>query len=239
MWIDDQVLTACDQAIAIKCWIPEKPIVVLGRANRIEKEVQVRACIKAGIPMVKRLGGGGTVVLHEGCVIVSLGLWVKDFYANDRYFSGLNSSVIDCLQHTLPSVNFAQRGHSDIVSGDRKCAGTSLFRSRNYLLYQASLLVDMRLNLIEFCLNHPTLEPDYRLGRQHKDFLVDLKSLGGGDSDLWCEALNKGLQPALLKYLKADLIEPQVAQIPHIKSRIGEQWLRQEEIDTAGNPGSE
>lgn len=237
MWIDDQVLKACARPLATEVWIPEAPMVVLGRGNKVEREVNVRACVDDGIPILKRLGGGGTVLLHSGCLIVSLGLWVKEFYANDRYFRLLNQSVIDCLNRELPQLSFDQRGHSDIVHGQLKIAGTSLFRSRNYLMYQASILIDMQIEWIEKYLAHPSLEPDYRKGRSHRDFLTDLGTLGQKDVKLWRDIFIESLPVYVEKNFAAEKIEPQDAQIPHVLSRVGEEWLKPEEIAAALSGG--
>jgi lipoate-protein ligase A len=233
MWIDDQVLKACALPLASEVWIPTTPMVVLGRGNKVEKEVNVHACVRDGIPILKRLGGGGTVLLHSGCLIVSLGLWVKEFYANDRYFRLLNQSVIDCLNVELPQQAFDQRGHSDIVQGHRKVAGTSLFRSRNFLLYQASILVDMQIDWIEKYLAHPSLEPDYRQGRRHRDFLTDLGTLGQPDVSHWHRLLQTELPGFVERNFAGERIPPQDVQIPHVLSRIGEEWLKPEEIQAA------
>ncbi|HET9237604.1 MAG TPA: hypothetical protein VFO10_10155 [Oligoflexus sp.] len=233
MWIDDQVLKACARPLATEVWIPEAPMVVLGRGNKVEKEVNVRACVEDGIPILKRLGGGGTVLLHSGCLIVSLGLWVKEFYANDRYFRLLNQSVIDCLNRELPQLAFDQRGHSDIVHGQLKIAGTSLFRSRNYLMYQASILIDMQIEWIEKYLAHPSLEPDYRKGRSHRDFLTDLGALGQKDVKRWRDIFVENLPVFVDRNFAAEKIAPQDAQIPHVLSRVGEEWLKPEEIEAA------
>jgi lipoate-protein ligase A len=237
MWIDDQVLKACARPLATEVWIPDAPMVVLGRGNKVEKEVNVRACVEDGIPILKRLGGGGTVLLHSGCLIVSLGLWVKEFYANDRYFRLLNQSVIDCLNQELPQISFDQRGHSDIVHGQLKIAGTSLFRSRNYLMYQASILVDMQIDWIEKYLAHPSLEPDYRKGRSHRDFLTDLGTLGQKDVKRWRTIFDEQLPAFVDRNFAAEKIEPQDAQIPHVLSRVGEEWLKPEEIAAALRDG--
>lgn len=233
MWIDDQVLKACALPLAAEVWIPDAPMVVLGRGNKVQKEVNVRACVDDRIPILKRLGGGGTVLLHSGCLIVSLGLWVKEFYANDRYFRLLNQSVIDCLNLELPTLVFDQRGHSDIVHDQLKIAGTSLFRSRNYLLYQASILVDMQIDWIEKYLAHPSLEPDYRKGRRHRDFLTDLGTLGQKDVQRWHQIFTQKLGCCVDRNFSAEKIEPQEAQIPHVLSRVGEEWLKPEEIQAA------
>ncbi len=233
MWIDDQILKSCALPLATEVWIPDAPMVVLGRGNKVEREVNVRACVDDGIPILKRLGGGGTVLLHSGCLIVSLGLWVKEFYANDRYFRLLNQSVIDCFNVDLPHLAFDQRGHSDIVHGHLKIAGTSLFRSRNFLMYQASILVDMQIDWIEKYLAHPSLEPDYRKGRSHRDFLTDLGTLGQKDVQRWRLLFNEQLSGFVDKNFAGEKIEPQETQIPHVLSRVGEEWLKPEEIAAA------
>ena len=168
MWIDDDVLRRCDEAVALTVFVPATPIVVLGSANVAEREADVEACAAAQVPVLKRYGGGGAVVLHDGCVVVSLGCWVRQHFQNKLYFERVNAAVIDALALAWPPLaGLTQRGLSDVVFGDRKVAGTSLFRSRNYLLYQASLLVDPKLALIERFLRHPSREPDYRAGRAH------------------------------------------------------------------------
>jgi lipoate---protein ligase len=72
-------------------------VVVLGSSNQPDVEVQVNNCQRDGIPILKRYGGGGTVLLYDGCVIVSLGLWVRQHYQNKLYFECLNQAVIEAL----------------------------------------------------------------------------------------------------------------------------------------------
>ena len=55
-----------------------------------------------------------------------------------------------------------------------------MFRSRNYLLYQASLLVDSKIDLISKYLAHPSKEPTYRKKRPHSDFLIGLSQIDPG-----------------------------------------------------------
>ena len=61
-------------------------MVVLGNSNKSEKECYQESCEADGVPVLKRYGGGGTVVLHDGCLVVSFGFWVRDYFENDYYF---------------------------------------------------------------------------------------------------------------------------------------------------------
>ena len=133
---------------------------------------------KNGIPVLRRSGGGGTVLLHPDCIIVGLGIWVKDFYKNDFYFRCINDAIMDSL--ALIDNKFFdlyQDGISDIAYKEKKIAGTSLFRSRNYLLYQASILFKTDVGTIEKALPHPSREPNYRKNKSHREFLIGLSDL--------------------------------------------------------------
>jgi len=195
MWIDDQILRRCQANIASSVWRPDKTIVVLGSSNKVESEVVHQNCIQDGVAVLRRYGGGGTVVLYPGCVIVSLGVWVKRQFYNDLYFRLLNQAVIEVLKKRVDGgVDLSQNGISDIVSCDRKFCGTSMFRSRNYLLYQASIICDLDLSLVDRYLQHPSKEPEYRANRSHKDFLVGLLDLHPElTTDVVCDVMSSSL----------------------------------------------
>ncbi|MES2746676.1 MAG: hypothetical protein V4655_14680 [Bdellovibrionota bacterium] len=223
MWIDDQVLEQSQSDICLKTWVPVDPLVVLGRSNKQSTEAHRENCERDGIPILKRLGGGGTVLLHDGCLVVSLGLWVSDYYKNDLYFRLLNQSLIDVFQSQIPEQNFTQRGYSDIVLGDKKLVGTSLFRSRNYLLFQASILVDPKIEWIETYLRHPSAEPDYRKGRSHRDFIMGLSDLCEVSPEEWRACMERDLVRHVKNQMANELRASDAKQVPHLLSRIAEE----------------
>ena len=150
------------QNISVKVWFPKNRVV--GSANNFERECFASHCTKDGIEVLRRYGGGGTVVLHPGCLIVSFGLWVKSYFENKKYFVGINNAVIGSLSSYDSSLkDMYQDGLSDLCFAKKKVAGTSLFRSRNYLLYQASILCENDINLINRYLRHPSKEPELRV----------------------------------------------------------------------------
>ena len=155
----------------------QQKAVVLARSNKPELEVEEERCHRAGVPILRRKGGGGTVVLGDGCLIFTMAFYAKELFANDTYFAAVNDIWIEALK-SIGIEGVRQRGISDLAVGDKKIAGTSLFRKRHLLVYQGSLLVNPDLEQISWFLRHPTKEPDYRQGRKHSEFITSLKELG-------------------------------------------------------------
>lgn len=221
MWIDDQVLAEHARPISLKCFVPETIAVVLGSSNNPESEVNQVYCREHKIPVLKRYGGGGTVVLYPGCVVVSVGAWIRQQFQNQLYFKQLNQSLIDVMSILEPRLStLGQRGLSDISFENRKIAGTSLFRSRNYLLYQASIVVEPDLDLINASLLHPTKEPDYRSGRSHAEFLTSLSEVCGLTTADVQATLEKNLAGTLQRNLANDLIAPIEEQFAALQARL-------------------
>jgi lipoate-protein ligase A len=221
MWIDDQVMRQCADEQCLRVFVPKQTLAVGGRSNDLAREMNLDACANSGVDAVKRRGGGGAVILYDGCVVVSFGCWVRQPYKNDFYFRLVNQAIINAISKvaTLPAMS--QRGISDLCIGEKKFCGTSMFRSRNYLLYQASILVRIDQDIITQLLPMPSKQPDYRNERPHKDFLVGLSEL---DKALTPDVLAKGLEdtlPSELSILLADeRISPPEAQIAHILQSV-------------------
>lgn len=187
MWMDNWVLNlppdlwpqkmGLSKKIIFRFFESKKTAVVLANSNQASVECDIEFCQQKNIPILKRRGGGGTVVLGPGCLILTFAFLAKDVFNNQRYFSLINNLWIDALKNEGLK-NLEQRGHSDIACDGKKIAGTSLFRKKNLVVYQGSLLVDPDLQLISKALKHPSREPDYRSGRQHEDFLTTTQKLG-------------------------------------------------------------
>lgn len=222
MWIDDVVISECEKTYHNNIFVPKDTVVVLGRGNKADIECNEAACKEDGIPVLKRYGGGGTVVLHDGCLVVSSGIWVDDHFKNDLYFRLINDAVIETIYKVSGKTpEIEQRGISDLAINGKKIAGTSMFRSKNYLLYQASILVDTNIDMISRYLLHPSKEPDYRKGKSHKDFLTCLAAF---DKDLTVNKLELGFKEfyakALEEKLEDHMIDPISDHFKHLRKRV-------------------
>lgn len=175
--LDDDLwrATAADAAARVNVYTPPETMVVLGRGSRPEVELEVERCLEDDVLVTRRRGGGCSVVLDVGNVIVATTLAVKGFGENQAHFDRLTSWLIDGLAKIgFPGVGRA--GTSDLVVGDRKVGGSCIYRARNVLLFSSTLLVDPEVELMERYLAHPPREPEYRGGRRHRDFISRLMS---------------------------------------------------------------
>lgn len=192
MWMDSWALdqpprcwpphpeAACaGERVLFRCFETLERVVVLASSNDPERETRAAACAAQGVPVLRRRGGGGTVVLGEGCVVLTLAFFARELFGNERHFAAINQLWIDALS-SLGAPRLVQAGISDLAFGDRKVAGTSLFRKKHLVVFQGSLLVDPNFTAIETLLAHPSREPGYRAGRPHSAFLTSLRRLGCG-----------------------------------------------------------
>lgn len=151
--------------------------VVLGRATPI-KDVFLERCACDGIPVYRRRGGGGAVVLHPSMLVVSACFPLPGLPDVSALMHGLASTLAQSLAEAAPQSvrhTLCVRGLGDVCVGHRKVAGSSLFLCRGGALYQASLIVLNCTELIERYLPMPSSMPDYRQGRSHREFLTSLE----------------------------------------------------------------
>ena len=163
--------------VLFRFFVPGSECVVLSSSNRPEVETHFDAVRQMGIPVLRRKGGGGTVLLSPGCLVLTLAFYAKDLFSNPVYFRAINELWSQAL--SVAGVSGVEtKGISDLAIGDKKIGGTSLFRRKHLLVYQGSLLVCPDEERMSQVLAHPSREPDYRLARNHEDFLTSTQKQG-------------------------------------------------------------
>ncbi len=179
-YYDDDLIEAArgDGESRVRVYRLWDPVVVLGAGSRPERELDLVACREDGIPILERRGGGCSVVIDPGNVIVSVIATGLPFGNQRGHFDTLTGWLIDGLAEIgLPGIGRA--GICDLVWGELKVGGACLYRSRDLLYYTASLLVDPDVDAVTRYLKHPPREPDYRAGRAHAAFMGSLAGLPG------------------------------------------------------------
>lgn len=176
-------------------WEPDELVCVLG-AGTPATDVDLALCRATDVPVYRRKGGGGAVILSPGCLIITAA-----YDATQKPFaSQWIMPIAEAIARAVAAMGVegtTVRGLGDVAIGERKILGSSLYASRKVALYQGSLLVHSDLDLIPNYLPHPSKEPDYRRGRDHLNFVTSLEREGytGGMGPLRA-ALEKELSNA-------------------------------------------
>ncbi|GEM_PF-521693 len=185
-----------------RVWVPSGKALVLGNSQEAEKELNLEAVARDGVPVHKRMSGGGAVLLSPGCLCLGLRFSKRKELTIQDYFAKASALISDTVKDRL-GLELHLRGTSDLACavrsdraaalgariaegeahvegiGERKVAGCALYMPRDFVLYLVSILVNPDFTDIEKYLAHPSKEPEYRLGRTHGDFLAGLSELSG------------------------------------------------------------
>ena len=187
---DEAVLDVCEAGAGDETlifWEPTETFVVVGYANKVATEVNVAACAAKGIPIFRRCSGGGTVVQMRGGLNYSLILRIEE-NSPTRNISSANEFIMERNRAAIQSAignhqsAISIRGHTDLVLvthhsslvTEKKFAGNSQRRRKNFLLFHGTLLLDCDLALVGELLLMPSLQPDYRASRPHGEFVTNL-----------------------------------------------------------------
>ncbi|MBX7245444.1 MAG: lipoate--protein ligase family protein [Candidatus Sumerlaeaceae bacterium] len=159
----------------LRLW--ESPVffVVLGAGCRVAEDVNTEACARAGVPILRRCSGGGTVLQGPGCLNYSLVLSL-DHRPELKSIAGTNIFVLSRVAAALATLGIAaeQAGISDIITGDMKISGNAQKRKKHHILFHGTLLYSFDLLLVPRFLQEPKRQPGYRDYRRHKDFLTNI-----------------------------------------------------------------
>lgn len=208
---------ACDEALLEWCelncgpevlrfWEASQPFVVLGYGKKVAEEIDSEACRVAGVPILRRCTGGGTVVQGPGCLSYALVLDMRDCPA----LAGVTEANAFIMERnraalgTLLRGEVAVKGITDLTWNGLKFSGNAQRRKKRYLLFHGTVLLDFDLSLMGRLLRHPVQQPAYRSQRAHREFVTN--------SRLAAEAVKAALVTAwhateLLSYFPQELMD--------------------------------
>ena len=176
--VDTQMLDEAEAAgqaqESLRLWECTKPVVVVGRATKVEQEVFADRCQVYDIPIVERTSGGATIVAGPGCLMYSVILSYElrpPLRLIDQAHEFVLGKTCDALRKLDPRV--AISGTSDLTLDGVKFSGNSLRCRRSHLLYHGTILYDFQLDWITGLLRMPPRQPDYREHRSHADFVTN------------------------------------------------------------------
>ena len=195
---------ACDEALLDRCeerreeilrfWESRQHFVVVGYGNSVAAEVNVSACARLGVPILRRCSGGGTVVQGPGCLSYNLTLRI----AEDgplATVAGANEFIMERHRAALARLlgrPVAVKGHTDLAFEDGgrwlKFSGNAQRRRRQALVFHGTILHGFDLGQIDALLHFPTAQPDYRASRGHDEFVRNIPAAPAEIIGALCDA---------------------------------------------------
>ncbi|CAD5324458.1 unnamed protein product [Arabidopsis thaliana] len=147
------------------------PTIVMGMSGKPSQLLEVGPVMEDRIPVIKRFTGGGTVIVDKSTLFVSL-ICNKDDVPNvqpyPRSVMAWSGSLYD---EVFKSVNGFQLHY---VFGDRKFGGNAQSIIKNRWIHHTSFLWDYDVRNMAY-LKLPSRVPQYRLERDHTDFVCRMK----------------------------------------------------------------
>ncbi len=174
---DENLLECAETGLGdetLRFWETPSFCIVLGRVSKETLDVKKEKAIRDGVKVVRRMSGGGTVLLGPGCLNYSLILSLsnrpelKDIKKSYEYILG---NICDSFKNIGIKAKFEPL--SDITIGGKKFSGNSQWRKKNFMLHHGTILHDFPIDKIEKYLKMPAEEPPYRKGRSHSEFLCN------------------------------------------------------------------
>jgi lipoate-protein ligase A len=176
--LDEALLITAEadgRAEFLRLWESPDYFVVLGKNCRVAQDVWLDRCRADGVPILRRISGGGTMLQGPGCLNFAVVLR----YDRAPGLSSVQGSIAYVLQRARDAVaplepRVALAGTSDLAIGDRKICGSAQRRQRSHFLHHGSILHHFDLPMIDRYLKEPLRQPPYRAARNHLSFLQNL-----------------------------------------------------------------
>jgi lipoate---protein ligase len=177
--LDEALLAAAEageiSGDVLRLWESPRPIVVMGRSSKVAEEAKVDACRQAGVPIIRRASGGAAIIAGPGCLMYAV---VSRYAGREhlRLLDELHRHVLGTVRTAISSlIGGAEHvGICDLAIGNRKFSGNAVRCKREQFLYHGTVLYEFDLGLVERLLKMPPRQPDYRGGRKHGEFIMNI-----------------------------------------------------------------
>ncbi|XP_031254050.1 uncharacterized protein LOC116112023 [Pistacia vera] len=152
----------------------DTPAIVMGISGKPSELLKVGSILREQVPVIRRFTGGGTVVVDNGTIFVTLICnkdavpGVQPYPRSVMYWSGL------LYNEVFRGTGDFQLLENDYVFGDRKFGGNAQSITKNRWIHHTSFLWDYKVGNMAY-LKQPARAPKYRLARDHTKFICRMK----------------------------------------------------------------
>jgi lipoate-protein ligase A len=156
----------------LRFWEARQPAVIVGSLGVVGREVHEDVCFADHVPIIRRLSGGGAVVIAQGCLNYSLVLSL-DARPELRHVGHSYRLILSRVVAALGVPGLDVQGQSDLAVGQQKVSGSAQRRGRRALLHQGTVLYRFDVRHMERYLKEPQRQPAYRARRPHSLFVTN------------------------------------------------------------------
>lgn len=188
--------------------------IVMGISGKEEELIDIEKTKKAGIDVIRRFSGGGTVIVDEDTFFVSF-ILQKKLFSFPPFPERILKWSESFYQSALPMKDFALK-ENDYVLGNLKCGGNAQYIQKDRFIHHTTFLWDFKDDNMKYLL-HPKKVPKYREERSHLDFITRMKD-SIDSHDTFAKHVKQGIEKEyLLKEIElCDLKE--ILEKPHRKT---------------------
>jgi len=176
---DEALLNHCEEGFGqeiLRVWEPSEYFVVTGYSNQMKTEVNMPHCQTHGVPVLRRLSGGGTVLQGPGCFNFTLILKIEESGPLKNTVE-TNAFVMnrhcEAMKPHLDS-NVRIQGFTDLAFKNLKFSGNAQRRKRRFVLFHGTFLINFDIPKVTDHLHMPSKQPAYRENRTHEEFLTNV-----------------------------------------------------------------
>ncbi|PKU71275.1 putative lipoate-protein ligase A [Dendrobium catenatum] len=151
-----------------------QPNIVMGISGKPEELIEVELVLQDQVPVIRRFTGGGTVIVDDRTIFVT-------FICNKNAIPGLQpyprpimSWTGQLYKNAFEAYGNFQLCENDYAFGLRKFGGNAQSITKNRWIHHTSFLWDYDAKSMEY-LRLPKRAPEYRLARNHSEFLCRMK----------------------------------------------------------------
>nr|XP_043607337.1 putative lipoate-protein ligase A [Erigeron canadensis] len=152
----------------------DKPNIVMGVSGKPAELLEISPVLEDRIPVIRRFTGGGTVIVDDGTIFVSF-ICNKEAVPDVQPYPRPIMSWSSLLYSKVfqGTTDFRLR-ENDYVFGLRKFGGNAQSITKNRWIHHTSFLWDYKTRNMSY-LKLPKRTPEYRLARDHLDFICPMK----------------------------------------------------------------
>jgi lipoate-protein ligase A len=220
MGLDEALLEAVSSGASLPVlrfygWKP--PAVSVGYFQGLEEEVDLEACARYGVDVVRRISGGGAV-FHDQEITYSLIMPVSHVLAGTgilESYRTLCSGITSALSRLGIAAEFVPI--NDILAGGRKVSGNAQTRRQGCVLQHGTVLLDLNPELMFELLKVPEEKMKGKLISDVKARVSGLRPLLGRDVS-FDEGIN-ALAEGFKEQLRLDFVSLETAPSPEEEAR--------------------